>query len=306
MAVEGERAAPAEDRAFRPVELFTLGYLGVGLLLLLAFPGRASHAYAWAALHVALAAAIILARKSGLSRQGWGRVILAFYPVALFPLFYTEVGVLNRLLHPVGFHDDAILALEQIVFGGQPSRDLHRLLPWRPLGEYLHLSYFSYYFLVPTLAVVLYRKRSRAAFDTAIATVSLAFYASFLCFILFPTAGPYYVFPHSDPRAVGYLMSRLVRFLLDRGSSVGTAFPSSHVSVAFTVWIMAMRYDRKLAVILAFFVPTLAAGAVYGGYHYGVDILAGATVAVLVGTVGHAWSAALLRRADRAGARPRA
>ena len=91
MAVEGERAAPepapAEDRAFRPVELFTLGYLGVGLLLLLAFPGRASHAYTWAALHVALAAAIVLARKSGLSRQGWGRVILAFCPVALFPLF---------------------------------------------------------------------------------------------------------------------------------------------------------------------------------------------------------------------------
>ncbi len=287
----------ANPTAFRPVDLYTLAYLAFGLALLLLFPGRVPHPYRLAAYHAAGMAALIAARRLGLGRARLGTILLDFYPLPLFAALYTEVAVLNRLLHRGVFLDAGIQRVEAFLFRSQPARDLHLMVPWRPLGEYLHLGYFSYYFLLPGLAFTLWFRRSREAYHTAVACVGLAFYVCFGFFIAMPVAGPYYAFLHSDPDKVGYLLPHLVRWLLSRGSSIGAAFPSSHVAVSVTIWIMAMRYHRRLATVYAFLVPALALGAIYGGYHYATDVTAGAILAVLVGTLGHRATLALYRRA---------
>ncbi len=291
----------------RPVDLFSLGYLGIGAVLMLLFPHRVPDALPLAVAHLVGMFALVAARLGGLERFRagrfpLGRVLLDFYPLVLFGLLYSEVGGLNRALHPVGFFDADILDVEQFLFHSQPARDLHAWLPFRPLGEYLHLCYFSYYALVPLLALLLWFRRSRAAFEIAIGVVSLSFYVSFLFFIAFPVAGPYYVFPHPDPESVGYVMPRIVRWVLNHGSSVGAAFPSSHVAVSTTTWIMAMRYHRRLAVVYAFLVPGLALGAIYGGYHYATDALAGAVLALILGTAG--WRATRALRRELLGGEP--
>ena len=282
--------------ALRPADIYTLVFLGFGLALLLLFPYNIPDAYWLAAAHLGGMTAIYLLRKRGAARHRAGRLLLDLYPLMLFGLFYSEVGRLNQALHPGHFFDERILAAEQSIFGMQVSQELHLLWPWRPLGEYLHLAYFSYYFVMFTLPVALYLRRSREAYDLALGTVLLAFYCSFVCFICFPVAGPYHVFYDMDPATLGYVMPGVVRWVLDQGSSIGTAFPSSHVSVAVTVWIMAMRYHHRLAWMFLFVVPALALGAIYGGYHYATDVLAGAALALLVGTVGHALTRKLYAR----------
>jgi membrane-associated phospholipid phosphatase len=212
----------------------------------------------------------------------------------LFALFYSEVEILNHLFHSGRMFDPWIQSFEERLFGSEPSRDLARRWPIPILGEYLHLGYFSYYFLAPTLAFTLRFRRSYAAYQCAIACVALSFYLSFIIFILMPVAGPYYSFTPPDVNQVGIILPRFVRWLLNHGSSVGAAFPSSHVAVSVTVWIMAMRYHSKLSVIYAFLVPALALGTIYGGYHYATDVMAGLLLASLVGTLGHTWVASLV------------
>ena len=230
-----------------------------------------------------------------------GELLFAFYPLVVFGLLYSEVGTLIRAVHGGVVHDAAIQRAEEILFRSQPSRTLHEIWPWRPLGEYLHLGYFAYYFLAPVLALVLYLRRPRREFDIAIGTVALSFYLCFGIFVLYPVAGPYHAYPRSDPAAVGYLLPRVVRGVLDRGSSIGAAFPSSHVAVSLTVWIMAMRYHLPLARVFAFIVPALALGAVYGGYHYAVDAVAGALLALLLGVYGARSTEMLLARGGYTG-----
>ncbi len=290
---DGERAGATR---FRPVDLYSLVYLALGFLLLVAFPGRVPRGGTIALLHLAAMAALVAARKGGLGRTLPGSLALDFYPIVLFGIFYSEVATLNRVLHPGVFFDADIQRVEGFLFHTQPSRTLHVLLPWRPLGEYLHLGYFSYYFLVPVLAVLLRFRRPRAAFEIAIASVALVFYICFVFFIVFPVAGPYYSFPPPAPHTVGYVIPRLVHWILNHGSSVGAAFPSSHVAVSVTTWIMAMRYHRTLARVYLFLVPALAVGAIYGGYHYATDVVAGAMLAVIVGTAGHRLTVRLERR----------
>lgn len=285
----------------RPADIYTVAYLVFGVAALALTPHRPGNAPLLIVLHIAAIAAIVLARAYRVDRWKLGAVVLGFYPVVAFGLLYSEVGVLVRAAHAGAFHDASIQRVEEFIFGFQPARELHRLWPWRPLGEYLHLGYFAYYFLTPTLAVVLWLRRPRGEFEVALGTVALSFYLCFAIFVLYPVAGPYHEFPRADPAALGYLLPRLVRSVLDRGSSVGAAFPSSHVAVSVTVWIMAMRYHVRLARVFALIVPALIVGVVYGGYHYGVDALAGGVLAILVSFPGARVTEALHRRGASSG-----
>jgi len=282
----------------RAVDLFTVIYLGVTLPVYFFLPLDTWPMWRGALLHAAGMAGVIAARRGGLGRFRAGRFVLDLYPLVFFGLLYSEAATLNRVFLHEGYRDGWILRVEEQWFGCQPSRDWRVLLPWKPLSEYVHLGYFSYYTYVPALAFVLLRGGRRAAWHNAVASIAFSFYCGFILFIALPAAGPYYQFAHLDPNLGGYVMPRVTQWIVDRGSSLGTAFPSSHVSVSVTTWVMAMRYRRKLAVVMAFLVPAMAFGAVYGGYHYLTDILAGTLLGVFSATFGHALARRWNRRAD--------
>jgi membrane-associated phospholipid phosphatase len=273
-------------RTLRPVDWFISGYLGVTIVPLLLARGAGSTP-TLLALHVAGILAILGARKFGLARTRIGDLILAFYPIPVFAFTYTEIGIIDAALHPGIFHDDVIQRIEEAWFGGHPSQDLYRRIDSRAVGTYLHLGYVCYYILAPVLMLTLWFTSTRERFDRAQGTISLAFFLSFLVFIAWPVAGPYHAFTPPPVDRLGWGIPHLARFIIDRGSSVGAAFPSSHVGVAVVIWIMAIRYQTILAVVYAFLVPALAVGAIYGGFHYAIDVVAGAGLGLLVGTLGH-------------------
>jgi membrane-associated phospholipid phosphatase len=297
-------AAPAAGTSraaecLRPVDWFSIAYLGLTSLLLVTHPGDRRSMLLLAA-HLLGIGFILGARRLGLHRYRPGAWLLAFYPIPLFALLYTEVGFLDRLLHHTVFFDADIQYIENLVFGGFPSSTLYERISSRAVGEYLHLGYVSYYLLVPTLVLTLWFRGRRDAFDIALGTISLSFYISFLIFAMFPVAGPYHMLTRPPVEDLGYVVPGLARAIVDRGSSIGAAFPSSHAAVAVTVWIMAIRFQGGLAILFAFLVPALAVGAVYGGFHYATDIVAGVILGIVVGTAGFELTKALCRRIRRA------
>jgi membrane-associated phospholipid phosphatase len=114
----------------------------------------------------------------------------------------------------------------------------------------------------------------------------MTFMTCYVLFIFFPVLGPFHYLDAPDPARLGYFFPRLTRFVLDHGSSRGSAFPSSHVAVAVAVLLQAWRHDRLVLTVLLFLVPAVAFGAVYGGYHYAIDAVAGLIVALLISRVG--------------------
>ena len=287
MAVIGGRASrpPLPDRALSPADVLTVLYLGLTLPLYLLVGDTSPAAMLGAFLHPVVMLLVVTGRWTGFAGTRVGKWVYDLYPLVLFAFLYTEVAGLNRAFLPDGYHDGAIIALEQQLFGGQPSRTWREVLPLRPVGEYLAFCYFSYYLYTPLMVFGIRFRRGRFDLHAALGTLALSYYLGFVIFVLFPVAGPYYEFPRMD--TTGWIMPRVVQFVLDQSSAVGTAFPSSHVSIAVTVWIMAMRYHRPIAWLLALVIPGMALGAVYGGQHYLTDVLAGAVLGTLSGTVGH-------------------
>jgi hypothetical protein len=251
-------------------------YLLVTAVLALAGGGRSGLVLGLA--HGAAAAGVALLVRRPLPRARILRFFRVAYPLLLMPVLYAELRVLDQLLFH-GFFDATVQGWEQAVFGAQLSVTAARALPYDWLSVLLHLGYVSYYLVIPTAAIAAYLSGGVRALERATTTISLGFFLCYLFFAVFPVAGPRYMFPPlSGPPADNPVYS-IVHALLDRGSSKGTAFPSSHVAASVSALLATWRDGRRGFAILVLPVTALVLGTVYGRFHYGVDALAGLLVA---------------------------
>ncbi len=298
----------------------------VGWLLVTALPliagtagpgaatGRVRHAVLLGAALAALAFTR-LARRSpasaGRIATEWWAVVLGWLPLVAVPALYAELPRIAAGIAGAGtgfapMHDALAIRWELAVFGpllgGSPALVLARHLPWRPLSELLHLAYLSYYPIIYIPPAVLWwearRRQARgavtgasdpqAAFATSAFTVLLAFVLCYAVFVFFPVQGPWYTWHTGDPGTLPLagLVRAFVQGLLVAGSSRGTAFPSSHVAVSVAQTLVLGQVAPRLAWVAGPATLLLAIGAVYGGYHYGVDAMAGAVMGGVAGAVG--------------------
>jgi membrane-associated phospholipid phosphatase len=104
----------------------------------------------------------------------------------------------------------------------------------------------------------------------------------FVVFVLFPVAGPNWVFPHPTGPVREVWSARLVYSVLENGSSVGTAFPSSHVAATFATVIACWRAWPPLGrgTVVPFVLLTIA--VVYCQMHYAMDAVGGLVVGLAV------------------------
>ena len=274
-------------RKLFPTDLLILLYLAFTAFLVLFFH-TPSHPWGLRfTTHLFMISLLLFLVYTFPSRSPGGQTLLSvfflfrhWYPVLGYGLIYGELEIINHYFSQ-GSYDEVILALEKAIFGGQPSLWFAENFQNIFLSEYFHLSYFSYYFLIPSLGATLYFKKRWKEFRLFIFSVTSGFFFCYLIFIFYPVNGPYYQFEKIGFPQAGYPFYTLTHFIIDRWDSSGTAFPSSHVAVALLVLLWSYRFERRLFVILAPFVIGLIVGTVYGRFHYAVDALAG----ILVGIV---------------------
>lgn len=250
-------------------------YLALTLPLLVLGSVRGGGAGLWAVL-VLHAAATWAALGATLGRKV-GDVGSSLLGLAAIPLLYAEVPWLNQALVQ-GYHDPLVLAWERALTGFDPSRELAAILPWTWLSELLHLSYLTFYpgiYLPPLLLA--WRGRHHA-FATTTLGILLAGVVCYLAFALFPVQGPRYFGP---PEGVPQGPVRvLVLLILETGSSRGAAFPSAHMALMAAQSVLGFRFQRGVGLLVSVATVGVGVGAVYGGFHYAVDMAAGALVGV--------------------------
>lgn len=206
-------------------------------------------------------------------------LVSLWYPFVLVPVYYGQLGIIGLDVGHV--RDLVVQRWEAALFGGQPSVAWHLAMPQLALSWIMHGCYAAHYFIFMGVPLWLWIRSGREECERAVFTITLTFFVCYLAFALFPVAGPYYWFPRPAGPEAQVGTARLVYGLLDSGSSYGTAFPSSHVAASWAAVLVAIRRSPLLAAILAPVALGLAAGTVYGQFHYAVDAIAGAAVAVV-------------------------
>jgi membrane-associated phospholipid phosphatase len=215
-----------------------------------------------------------------LMRRPWRDDVIAWIPLVLWPVLYAEVPTVIAGLGTT-FRDTTVQAWDLALFGTQPSRTLAGTLPSIFVSELVHAGYLSYYALIYLPPAMLFARGRRAEFTRTVFAVTAVCLVCLVGFTLFPVAGPRFLWgaPAEMPRGP---MRSLATWVLELGSARGTAFPSSHAAVAVAQSMMALRVQRPVGLVASAATLLLSAGAVYGGFHYAVDVLAGIALGAAV------------------------
>lgn len=277
---------PGAAPGWRAAEIFLGSYAAIVTVVALTRVDLASGNWL-----IALANALVLAWLWLVTRPGLGpagRILREIMPLIIVLAGYAALDVLSgggRL----GAHDDVLLAWEAGAFGMQPARDWwrgHTSPFWSTL---LHGVYFFYYLILAIPALYFLLRGDWPSFRRFTRNVVCTFCVCFLVFVLYPVAGPYYVFEHPAGLMVDNLPAHMVYAALASGSSFGAAFPSSHVAATTAAELATFRGNRTLGWILLVPVILMPIATVYTQMHYAWDAIVGVGVGLLV-----PWTAARL------------
>lgn len=210
-----------------------------------------------------------------------GRLLREVMPLIFVLISYAALDVLSGG-GQVRAHDDVLLAWEESAFGMQPARDWwrgHTSPFWSAL---LHGVYFGYYLILGVPAFFFLLTGNWPAFRRFTRNVVCTFCVCFVVFVLYPVAGPYYVFERPTGLMVDNLPAHLVYAALASGSSFGAAFPSSHVAATTAAGLATFKGNRTLGWILLAPVILMPIATVYTQMHYAWDAIVGVLVGIVV------------------------
>jgi membrane-associated phospholipid phosphatase len=265
------RAPVDSDRAIRLTSALVGAYLAITIWPM-ALYARSVHAGTPLFVHLAI---LLFAIAITRSRARYTRPLRDLLPLAVGPFLYVE---LRWLILGTGrpHVDQLVRSWELTLFPTNPSTSWAPSVPSVALSEALHLAYASYYLLVLVPPVLLLLRGERDAYAGTVLALALTYSTCFITYLIFPVDGPRYLLgPAAAPDGP---VRTFVLNLLAVGSSRGTAFPSSHVAASVVATLCAMRYQRRVGLVLLPFSIALALGTVYGGFHYAVDAVVGAGV----------------------------
>ncbi len=237
---------------------------------------------AWNAL--AIAAIVFLSRKRN-DGSLW-QFAHDWLPLIFFVTVFEEVSFLSLALRG-SWQNPTLIAWESALFAVPPAEWLHRYSA-RWFTELLDFGYFTFFPLYPAVAGALWVLRNRpqytGAFRRLTDSLSVGYVICYAIYLLFPTRSP----SHNGqlgtaPTSTGGPFRALVRLIQGSAGVHGNAFPSAHIMVAFVVLVFAFRYLPRLAPWLLACILLMCVGAVYDGYHYALDVVAGALLGISVG-----------------------
>jgi len=248
-------------------------------------------AYRWevvAAHAVMLLVVFAVVRYSSDAESRGVRFIRLLYLPLVITVFYVETSLLMHVFHP-GWFDQQIITLERSFLGISPSLWIQ---PWQGLllSEWMMLGYFSYYFIIAVPLLVLFFKRRDHDIAQLVWALSLAFFISYLGFIIYPVQGPRFEFAGLYERNLtGYLFVPLVGAVMESAAVHGGCMPSSHVAASVVSMVYIYKHDRRIGLVCVLLVATLCLATVYGRFHYLSDVAVGLLVAGFAIRVADRW-----------------
>lgn len=252
-------------------------------------PGVVPDPWAFAAVHAATALAVWFVPPL-LRGSPWflPRLLGEIYLPLLFPFFYAELEYLGLVFFAFESSlDPALIALEQWLFGFQPSLEWSRAWPWPWFHELMEFAYFSYYFLAASFLVLVFRARGvppAARLDAVrdfVRDLSVTMLVCYTFYIILPAWGPKY-FRAGYVDVDGWVFTAIMRHIHENGALLGAAFPSSHVAGSLIPWWHTWKWFPRHRWWMTTLFVLLCMSTVYNRYHYVVDVLAGLVLGVIV------------------------
>jgi membrane-associated phospholipid phosphatase len=202
------------------------------------------------------------------------------YLFAFVLAIFQAMGLIIKHVRGGVEMDGALAHLDVRLFGSDPTRWLEPLLnPWTTAAH--EICYSSYFFLPVLLAVIVLRQRRYGDFLSYAATIVGCFFTTYVGYYLVPAYGPRAYVPYEAPLPFGPVARALYDAIDTLDYIKLNAFPSGHTAVSLVCLAILWREDRRLGRLCAPLVSGLILATLAHRYHYLIDVVAGALVAML-------------------------
>jgi membrane-associated phospholipid phosphatase len=290
--------ARMEKSALHSTDRLLVAFWGLLSLVSLALYPRMKF---WWAIPAANVAAVFLiwriARAAQISGLRWVQWVhdWAAFPLVIFT--YKQIYFLIRAIHQGRDYDQLLISLDRILLRVNPTQWLmHYSNPY--VTEVLQIAYSLFYAIFLLIGLELYRQRDLSRFRYFSFTIVYGFFLSYIGYLFLPSVGPRFTlhdFSKIDRELPGLLFTPVLRSFVNifesihPGMSSSAAFaaaqrdvfPSGHTMMALVAVSLAYRYRLKVRSAMLILGVLLIIATVYLRYHYAVDLIAGALLAVL-------------------------
>jgi membrane-associated phospholipid phosphatase len=296
VARQGQGALPfgleAILRSLGAFEWLSLGYLGWLNLLLAIFRRNLTHWDLYMVFHCWLALGIVcLAQAAAQSRNKIVQFARGWYPLALWLIYFEELGRLVHVIFP-GWFDRWLIQFDYQIAGVHPAAWLAQFSS-PALNDFMQFAYMTYFLYLVLLPAILYAEKKRFEFWRILVSTAAANYFIYVIAVLFPIESPHFSLAWLGMNALdGGALTATINFIERFGRVHGGAFPSAHVAGSMVALLAAWSYRRWLFWVYLPFFASMCVATVYGRYHYVADVLAG----LVVGWIGYEFGGWLMRR----------
>lgn len=216
------------------------------------------------------------------------------FPLVVFT--FKQLYFMIGHIHQGRDYDQLLIALDHALLRINPTHWLtHISNPF--LTEILQIAYSLFYIFFIVVGLELYRKQDFLQFRYFRFTVVYGFFISYIGYFFLPAVGPRFTlhdFSSINTELPGLLFTQHLRWFVNICESIhsGTSnsialasaqrdvFPSGHTMMTLIAIIFAFRYELKIRYCLCIAGILLIIATVYLRYHYFVDVLAGAVLAI--------------------------
>jgi membrane-associated phospholipid phosphatase len=211
--------------------------------------------------------------------------LIDFYPAVFLPVLFNVLEPLIAALRG-GARDDLLIAIDRAMFGSDVTVWMQQFS--RPLvNDIFYCFYATYYFLALTLGLILWL-RNRPTARRFVFTLMVVYYVSYVGYFIVPALGPR--FAQADLYSVSLTVTPVSRFINDTINSLEKTkfdvFPSGHTMVSVAVLLVAWKRARDVFWWLLPIATGLIISTVYCRFHYVIDLIAGASLAVVTVPLG--------------------
>jgi membrane-associated phospholipid phosphatase len=262
---------------FWAVDKIILAYFAGSVAVILGWWNQLPYAASLVAAHV-LGGALIVYQVKRPNPTTW--IFRNWYPVPFVGACYKEMA----LFIPVVRHTDSdqwLAGLDYRIWHANPTVWLERLHS-PGFTEFLQTVYTLFIPAVLLVACLLWLKGRYAEFQYYAFLIALGFLASYIGYLFVPARGPRFLLKHLQHIPLqGMWLFQGMQKALDRLESAHyDCFPSGHTELTMLAWWGSRMVSKRLFQVYLAYTPCIIFATVYLRYHYTVDVMAGAFLAI--------------------------
>lgn len=239
-------------------------------------------AHRWSAILFFITVATVILVRGRFLPEGRTRSLV--YRLGIFVPMVTSYFELADLLPALKPHllDAQLYHIDRALFGETPSILMQR---WnvRPVVEWIAFFYYSYFYLMIAMLIpALLFDKGKRLHELMIGAFVVCGGGHFI-YTLVPGVGPYAAIPFDAPLDGGFWWHQVQVTVHSAGAQLDI-FPSLHTAYPtyFTLHAFAFRKTKPFKYvwpIIAFFTINMVTATMFLRWHWGIDVLAGLTLA---------------------------